>query len=145
MEAKKRLRKVINWLIYQEIAENDSALAELLGYKKSSFSQIVNGAVPLSDKFIERLCSLDENINDVWIKTGEGDMFIDGSQISQRVYGDNNNVAGRDINLTSSDVEKLINTISEQQRSISVLVETNQQQMNKFTELLQSLINGNKQ
>lgn len=145
MEATKRLRKVINWLIYQEIADNDRALAELLGYTKSSFSQILNGSVPLSDKFLKRLCALDENINEVWIKTGEGDMFLDGHQISQRVYGDNNNVAGRDINLTSADVEKLIHTISEQQKSISVLVDTNQQQMNKFTELLQSLLNGNRQ
>lgn len=145
MEATKRLRKVINWLIYQEIADNDRALAELLGYTKSSFSQIVNGTVPLSDKFIERLCSLDENINDVWIRSGEGEMFRDGMQISQRVYGDNNHVAGRDINLSSHDVGKLIDTINEQQKSISALVETNQQQMNKFTEMIQSLLNGNRQ
>ena len=49
-----RLKKVINWLIFQEIAENERALADLLGYTKSSFSQIVNGKVPLSDKFIKK-------------------------------------------------------------------------------------------
>ncbi len=76
MATEKRMKKVINWLIYQEIAENERALADLLGYTKSSFSQIVNGKVPLSEKFVKKLCSLDENINEVWIISGEGNMFL---------------------------------------------------------------------
>ena len=47
MEHLRRLRKVINWLIFKEIAENERALAETLGYTKSSFSQIATGKVPL--------------------------------------------------------------------------------------------------
>lgn len=74
-DATKRLKKVINWLIYQEVAESETALAKMLGYQKSSFSQIVNGKVPLSEKFVKRLCSLDENINEVWISKGEGEML----------------------------------------------------------------------
>lgn len=62
MEHLRRLKKVINWLIFKEIAENERALAETLGYTKSSFSQIVTGKVPLSEKFMKRICSLDENI-----------------------------------------------------------------------------------
>ena len=49
MEHLRRLRKVINWLIFKEIAENERALAETLGYTKSSFSQIATGKVPLSE------------------------------------------------------------------------------------------------
>lgn len=75
MSVFERLKKVINWLIYKGVAENERSLAELLGYTKSSFSQIVNGKVPLSDKFVTKLCSLDENINSVWILTGEGDIM----------------------------------------------------------------------
>lgn len=74
----RRLKRAINWLIFQEVAENETELAEKLGYRKSSFSQIVNGKVPLAEKFINRLCSLDENINGVWILTGEGDLLISG-------------------------------------------------------------------
>ena len=70
-----RIKKVINWLVFQEVAENDRALSELLGYTKSSFSQIVNGRVPISDKFVKKLCSLDENINEVWVLREEGTMF----------------------------------------------------------------------
>lgn len=75
MDTTRRIKKAINWLIYQEIAESETALAKMLGYQKSSFSQIVNGKVPLSEKFVKRLCSLDENINDVWILTGEGELL----------------------------------------------------------------------
>jgi len=134
-----RLKKAINWLIFQEIADNERALADLLGYTKSSFSQIVNGKVPLSDKFLSALCSLDENINDVWIKTGEGGLFKNDTKISQRVYGDHNQVAGRDINVSSEDVGKLIDTVNRQQATISELIQANQAQMGKFMEMLERL------
>lgn len=70
-----RVKKVINWLIFQEVADSEKALADLLGYTKSSFSQIINGRVPISEKFVKKLCGLDENINEVWILKGEGTMF----------------------------------------------------------------------
>jgi transcriptional regulator with XRE-family HTH domain len=70
-----RVRKVLNWLIFSEYANNDNELAQKLGYTKSSFSQIINGKVPLSDKFVGKICEIDKNINKVWIKTGEGDML----------------------------------------------------------------------
>lgn len=76
VEPLRRLKRVINWLIFKEIAENERALAETLGYTKSSFSQIVTGKVPLSEKFMKRICSLDENINFVWLQSGEGEMFL---------------------------------------------------------------------
>lgn len=75
METKRRIKKVVNWLIFQEVVESETDLARTLGYQKSSFSQIVNGKVPLSEKFVKRLCALDENINDVWILTGDGNML----------------------------------------------------------------------
>lgn len=48
----KRVRKLINWLIFTDVAANDNELSSLLGYTKSSFSQIVNGKVPVSEKSI---------------------------------------------------------------------------------------------
>lgn len=80
----KRIKKVINWLIYKGIGKSEKEIAERLGYTKSSFSQIVNGKVPLSDKFISKLCSLDENINLVWVQSGEGEMFIEHNLNSEQ-------------------------------------------------------------
>lgn len=75
MTETQRVRKVINWLVFMEYAENERELAEKLGYTKSSFSQIVNGKVPLSERFVQKLASVDRNINEVWIMTGEGNML----------------------------------------------------------------------
>lgn len=96
-----RLRKVINWLIFNDIADSEKALADLLGYTKSSFSQIVNGKVPLSEKFLTALCSLDENINKVWVKTGEGNFLANDINISQTVESNSgaitNNVGTKEV------------------------------------------------
>ena len=75
MKETQRVKKVINWLVFMEYAENERELAEKLGYTKSSFSQIVNGKVPLSERFVQKLASVDRNINEVWIMTGEGNML----------------------------------------------------------------------
>lgn len=71
-----RVKKVCKYLIYKDYANNDTELASLLGYTKSSLSQILNGRVPISDKFIDMLCSIDENINKVWIYSDQGTMLI---------------------------------------------------------------------
>lgn len=75
MTETQRVKKVINWLVFMEYAENERELAEKLGYTKSSFSQIVNGKGPLSERFVQKLASVDRNINEVWIMTGEGNML----------------------------------------------------------------------
>lgn len=71
-----RVKKVCKWLIYTDFADNDKELATKLGYTKSSFSQIVNQKVKTSDKFLENLCKADENINKVWVFSGEGRMLL---------------------------------------------------------------------
>ena len=71
----KRIKKVINWLIFNEFAENEAGIALKLGYTKSSLSQILNGKVPISDRFIEKLCEADSNINKVWLTHSKGEML----------------------------------------------------------------------
>lgn len=71
-----RVKKIIKWLIFSDFGDNETEIAALMGYSKSSLSQILNEKVPLSEKFIENLCRLDENINKVWISDGEGEMLL---------------------------------------------------------------------
>jgi transcriptional regulator with XRE-family HTH domain len=71
-----RVRKLCKWLVFYGFAENDKELADKLGYTKSSFSQIMNEKVPLSDKFIDRLCDTNKNINKVWIDEFKGTMLL---------------------------------------------------------------------
>jgi phage repressor protein C with HTH and peptisase S24 domain len=72
-----RVKKLCKWLIYDGYAESDSDLATKLGYTKSSFSQIINEKVPLSDKFIDKLCATSKNINKVWVLNEIGTLLKD--------------------------------------------------------------------
>ena len=118
--------ELCNWLIFKEIAENERALAETLGYTKSSFSQVVTGKVPLSEKFMKRICSLDENINFVWLQSGEGEMFL------------SNNLNSEDNGVTvSKDVWEIIR---QQAESLSA----RDKQIDELMEMLKEQIQENK-
>lgn len=76
MEQERRIKKAINWLIFQELAENERDLSERLGYKKSSFSQIVNGKVPLSELGLEAELAVTEFNHSLRpYRFGEGERF----------------------------------------------------------------------
>ena len=52
MTMQEKLKKVVAWLISSGYATSQRDLAEKMGYRESSFSQILNGHVPISDKFL---------------------------------------------------------------------------------------------
>jgi len=81
MSELQRIKKVLNWLIFNEHASNEKEIAEKLGYTKSSFSQIINGKVPLSQKFIDKLIAIDFNLNKTWLLSGEGRMLNDDPRL----------------------------------------------------------------
>ncbi len=70
-----RVREVVFWLIGEGVARSQRDLAERMGYQVSSFSQIVNGHVPVSSKFLFMLCSQNPRIRRSWIESGMGDML----------------------------------------------------------------------
>ena len=113
MEELRRIKKVINWLIFKEVDDSEKGVAEVLGYTKSSFSQIVNGKVALSEKFIRKLCSLDENINFVWVQYGTGEMFVE------------NNLNSEDVTLPASAwnvIQKQAESLSARDKQIEDLI-----------------------
>lgn len=70
-----RIKQLCKWLIYKGYAENDTEIASLLGYNKSSFSQFLNEKKPITDNFIDRLTAVDKEVNKVYILTGEGEFL----------------------------------------------------------------------
>lgn len=42
----------------------------------------------MSEKFMKKICSLDENINFVWLQSGEGEMFISDNLNSEVSFSD---------------------------------------------------------
>ena len=76
-----RIKLVIKHLVGIGIAPNQKGIGFVLGYKtESGFSQVVNGKVPMPDDFIKRLSSLDENLNQNWIISGNGEMVLASQQ-----------------------------------------------------------------
>lgn len=70
-----RLNDIVNYLIYSKVALDKTDLSKKLGYNASSFSQIINERVPLTDRFINRLMEFAPNIDKNWLLTGEGTML----------------------------------------------------------------------
>ena len=70
-----RLNDIVNYLIFSKVALDKTDLSKKLGYNASSFSQIINERVPLTDRFINRLMEFAPNIDKNWLLTGEGTML----------------------------------------------------------------------
>lgn len=161
-----RVIKLIDWLVFDGKIKNRRDLAEKIGYTESSFSQILNGKVKLSERFIKKLAMFDERINVVWLLSGEGSMIKDETVNIGEVSGDANTIgmsvnqsisenrgqnAGRDVinNRDKALLEelmaqrKLAETAQAQlataQEQISVLIKQNQEQFNRFMSLIQNL------
>lgn len=54
---------------------NQTDFAKHLGITQTAYSMIENGNNPLSDRHIKVICS-SFNVNENWLRTGEGDMFF---------------------------------------------------------------------
>lgn len=135
MEALQRVRKAVNWLRYAKDIASDKDLAEMLDYKKASFSQVMTGAVPLSAKFVKNICSLDENLNPVWILTGEGEMFKSDELNGEKsvITGDNNNWNNVSQQGDIETLRQAIEEIGEQRK----LVAKAQEQIDRLISLLE--------
>ena len=119
-----RVRELINWLIYKGYAKSDGGVAERLGYTQSSFSQIINGKVPLSSRFVQKLCSANSQINSNWIFTGEGEMLMRPypEKPLQSKGGDKPLRYGKGArNDEAADISDLLDVLKETTRQMKVL------------------------
>lgn len=85
-----RVAEVANFLIFSKAALDKQDLAAKLGYNASSFSQIINGRVPVSDKFMDKLLTFAPAINEKWLLTGDGNMLTDNNNTEANaipIYG----------------------------------------------------------
>lgn len=83
-----RINKAIIILKQDKIIKNNDDLAKILGYNKSSISEITNGKVPLSDKFIKIFCS-EFGIDINFILKGEGDIYKKCKNLNEPVIEHN--------------------------------------------------------
>lgn len=102
-----RVKKVINWLIFEDIGSSQKEIAELCGYQESYVSQVLSGKVNLSSRFIKKLSELDSRVSESWMLNGAGDMLVSDNPVVQ--CGDNNNNqqghAGHNLTQTNNSKE----------------------------------------
>ena len=89
MSVKERL---MEFLSYEGIGQK--RFAESIGMSSGYVNAIRKSIQPGT---IHKIAMQYPNLNTGWLLTGEGEMIKDES-ISQNAYGDNNQIAGRDIN-----------------------------------------------
>lgn len=115
-----RIKLVVKWLIGTGVAKNQEAIGRLMGYSnKSSFSQILNDKVSLPNDFIDRLCTLNDNINKVWIKEEIGNMITDIS-ISNSPSSEDRLIPDTSFNHSDAIALRLLDKLDEKDNIISV-------------------------
>jgi transcriptional regulator with XRE-family HTH domain len=120
MNELERLKKLVSWIIFSGYAKNESELASKLGYTKSSFSQIMNGRVPVADRFLNKISEIVSNLNIEWIRFGTGDMLND------------TDLENRNLNI---EIENPINE-NEKEKMMLRVIESQQRTIEKLTDLV---------
>jgi transcriptional regulator with XRE-family HTH domain len=121
MEGIDRVKKVINWLIFEKKIKTRRDLAEKLGYSESSLSQILNGKVALSDRFIKKLSIFDKNINSKWLSDGEGEMINKANHDKVNETVSMSREVFEQINRLTEQNSRLTETVLSQQNTIASL------------------------
>lgn len=71
-----RAKSIVKWLINNRVALTQKGIAQKMGYNHSVLSQVLNGRVPMTEKFMLTLCSLDSRLNYEWLLNGSGEMLL---------------------------------------------------------------------
>lgn len=70
-----RLKIVIAELRKRKKVYSQAEFAEIVGISRTQFSEIVTGKRKLSDKAIHKIISAIPDINEDWLRTGEGEVL----------------------------------------------------------------------
>ena len=112
-----RLKILIDELKKQRKILNQAELAEIVGISRTQFSELVTGKRQISDKTIHKIVQGIPELNEEWLRTGEGEMLKTYSATS----GDHSiSIAGEEvkeneINVnTDKTIESLISEMSAQ-------------------------------
>ena len=145
MEADKkrceRARSVVRWLMFNGVSSTQKGIAEKLGYNHAALSQILNGKVPMSMKFIDRLCAMSGCINKRWLVDGDGDMLIDDTDDLPEVNGDeqrNDGINNRTLVRILENQTKVIDRLTIQVEALMLSARKQQEQIEHLKEELKN-------
>ena len=98
-----RLREAINFLKKQRKVLSDGELADIIDVGRSQLSEVLSGKRKFSERYVLRFLNKFPEINEIWLRTGAGDMItssysktatplINAEESATAFIGDNNKV-----------------------------------------------------
>ena len=123
-----RLNQTINFLKEQRRIHSASDFARITGIDKGDLSRMVNGKRPITQRFVGIITTHFPDINEEWLRTGEGEMLKNTSAIA-----DNHSIsiAGEEIkenNIrvnTDETIASLIAEVAAQRRLTEIALQQN--------------------
>lgn len=123
-----RLKILIIELRKRKKVYSQAEFAEIVGISRTQFSEIVTGKRILSDKAIHKIISAIPEINEEWLRTGEGEMLRSNTSTAS---GGSVSIAGEEIKenniKVNSDatIAQLIAEVAAQRRVTEKVLEQN--------------------
>ena len=123
-----RLKILIIELRKRKKVYSQAEFAEIVGISRTQFSEIVTGKRILSDKAIHKIISAIPEINEEWLRTGEGEMLRSNTSTAS---GSSVSIAGEEIkenNIqvnTDASIAQLIAEVAAQRRVTEKVLEQN--------------------
>ena len=123
-----RLKVLIFELRKRKKVYSQAEFAEIVGISRTQFSEIVTGKRRLSDKAIHKIISAIPEINEEWLRTGEGEIFKSQTSTAENgavsITGEEIKENNIQVN-TDETIAKLIAEVAAQRRVTEKVLEQN--------------------
>lgn len=133
-----RLNDLINELKKRRRILTQAELAEISGISRTQFSELVTGKRKLSDKAIHKIASSIPEINEEWLRNGEGEMLKNvASAENQAVALAADEIKDNKISVnTDQTIALLVAELSAQRRLSEKIIDQNGEILLQNRELL---------
>lgn len=78
-----RIRELVDFLKNERIVLSDGEFASEVGIGKSQLSEVMSGKRKVSEKYIRKMRTRFPEINEDWLRNGEGEMFKSHSAVAE--------------------------------------------------------------
>lgn len=83
---------------------NQAEFAKSLGIGQSTLAMLEVGKRDILDRHIKTVCSI-YNVNENWLRTGEGEMFVQQTEFSLNQYAEKHKLSALEIDIIKSYME----------------------------------------
>ena len=145
MAKNEHLKEAISGIKFRYKIKPQKEIVEKMGYTSvTNLSDMLNGNTPISDIFSEKLKEV-FNVNPDFIRTGEGNIWIDESVSNSNNSNGNNSaqITGNDNQINhinnSTTLEKAFDEISEMRKLLEKAIQNNKEQADRFFAIIERM------